>query len=83
MDGHLAESIAIYYYDAMDLNTLYRQEGRQGLRRLADLVHTPHDYLYQLATGRGSPGPKMVSKLVAADKRLTRSELRPDLWPPE
>lgn len=65
----------------MDLKTLYRQEGRQGLRRLAELVHTPHDYLYQLATGRGSPGPKMVRKLVEADPRLTRSELRPDLWP--
>ena len=64
----------------MDLKTLYQQEKRPGLRKLAQQVGTAPDYLYQLATGRGAPGPKMVRKLVEADPRLTRSELRPDLW---
>ncbi len=65
----------------MNLLEIYELEGPHGLRKLAEATHSSPKYLYQCATERRIPGPLMVRKLVAADPRLKRSELRPDIWP--
>jgi len=64
----------------MNLSELYQAEGAKALQALAVAVNTHPQYLYQIATGRNAPGPKMVRKLVRADPRLTREELRPDIY---
>ena len=64
----------------MNLHDIYSSEGPQGLARLAKQVGTASKYLYQCATGRKSPGPKLVHKLVSADSRLTYVDLRPDIY---
>ena len=70
------------YYPSMNLHDIYSSEGPQGLSHLAKQVGTASKYLYQCATGRKSPGPKLVHKLVSADPRLTYVDLRPDIYPP-
>jgi hypothetical protein len=64
----------------MNLKDIYQIEGPSGLRLLAAAASTDQKYLYQCATGRKLPGPKLVNKLVDADRRLTREELRPDIF---
>lgn len=64
----------------MDIKDIYQLEGPNGLRTLANAASTDPKYLYQCATGRKAPGPKLVNKLVCADRRLTREELRPDIF---
>jgi len=68
------------YYEGMNLYDLYTQDGFKGLRRLADVVGMNPKYLYQCATGRRTPSAEVAVKLVKADRRLTREDLRPDIF---
>lgn len=64
----------------MNLIDIYHEEGPTGMRRLATAVGANPIYIYQCATGFRKPSPRLVHKLVAADKRLTREDLRPDIF---
>lgn len=56
----------------MNLSDIYRLEGLQGLRRLAELAGTDPQYLWQCATRwRGKrPSPELAARLCQADTRL-------------
>ena len=76
----IAEFMVLGYCVCMHLSDIYQTEGPKGLQKLAAAVGTDPLYLYQIATHRRQPGPVMVNKLVRADPRLTREELRPDIF---
>lgn len=64
----------------MNLSDIYQKEGPQALRKIALAANANPLYLYQIATHRRKPGVRMVAKLIKADSRLTREELRPDFF---
>ena len=47
---------------------------------LAKAANTSRQNLYMIASGRRNPGVVMCAKLLRADKRLTHSILRPELY---
>jgi hypothetical protein len=51
-------------------------------KALAQAVGCNPIYLHQLATRfrNKKPSPELCRRLVAADRRLTLEELRPDIW---
>lgn len=59
----------------MNLQTLYETEGSAALNRLAEATGANRKYLYQCATGRKVPSPKLACALVAADARLTLDDI--------
>lgn len=65
----------------MDLKTFIAESGAR--KTLADALGTSPDYLWQIATGW--QGRKASPKLALAIEeatggKVTRAELRPDLW---
>jgi DNA-binding transcriptional regulator YdaS (Cro superfamily) len=67
----------------MDMKTFIRQATPEQREHLAKRVGSSVAYFYQIAGGHKKAGPKLCQKLVAAEPRLTLSELRPDIWPSE
>ncbi len=59
----------------MDLQQLYKDEGRKGLKALADKVGCNPSYLYQLATTEKEPSPRLARALVKADPRLSIDDI--------
>jgi DNA-binding transcriptional regulator YdaS (Cro superfamily) len=69
---------------AMDLQTIINDMDQR--RALAKRVGTSPEYLWQIATGWNDrkAGPAMAQKIDAATGgKISKSELRPDLWPAE
>jgi len=66
--------------ERMNLLDIYKIEGFEGLCLLAEAVGASPKYLYQCAIGRRQPSAAMVVRLCKADHRLTREDLRPDIF---
>jgi len=64
----------------MNLLDIYQADGIKGLQRLAEAVGKNQKYLYQCATGRRQPSAALVVRMCKADRRLTREDLRPDIF---
>ena len=64
----------------------YFAEDRARRRQLAQRLGTSADYLWQLATGWNGrkASPELARRIeTATDGRVSCSDLRPDIWPPE
>lgn len=55
----------------MDLAKIYESEGFAGLAKLAERADCNPKYLYQCATGRKTPSPRLAKRLVEVDSRLS------------
>lgn len=55
----------------MNLQIYYETYGAKGLKRLAESVGANSKYLYQCATGRKTPSPKLAIAIVRFDSRFT------------
>lgn len=65
----------------MDIKTYLRSTNPDERNRVAREAGTTVAYLYQIAGGHRTPGPKMALAIERATSgQVTRSELRPDLW---
>jgi len=62
----------------MDMRELLQTLDNKGRERLAARAKTTVGYLYIIAGGHRKPGPALCDRLVKADGRLTKHELRPD-----
>ena len=73
----LALIVANSHHEGMDLSDIYRTEGMQGLRKLAQRASVSSKYLYQLATGfQGRRcSPSFALRLAAIDPRLSVAQL--------
>lgn len=67
----------------MKLSELFQPMTPAEREAFADAAGIAPAYLWQLATGRRSPSPKLARRLVECEPRLTLAELRPDIWPAE
>ncbi|MES9920137.1 MAG: hypothetical protein ACH255_07945 [Candidatus Thiodiazotropha sp.] len=64
------------------MKTYIAKEGRDAARRLAFLSGTSYIYLTQIASGFRKPSGRLTLLLEHHSKgKLTRHELRPDLYP--
>lgn len=59
----------------MNLRDIYETEGASGLARLAAATGANPQYLYQCATGRKEPSPRLARALIKADRRITLDAL--------
>lgn len=59
----------------MNLHDIYETEGAPGLARLAAATGANPQYLYQCATGRKEPSPRLARELIKADSRITLNAL--------
>lgn len=64
----------------MDMKTYLRQATSEQREQLATAVESSVDYFYQIAGGHKKPGTDLCKRLVAAEPKLTLTELRPDVW---
>lgn len=62
------------------MKTYMKQATPEEREALAEKVGSSVGYFYQIAGGHKRPGSKLCRALVAAESRLTLSELRPDIW---
>lgn len=62
------------------LSALYQKEGAALFTRLNQATGADPKYLYQIATGRRVPSPKLAKKLAEAEPDLSFEEL---LLPPK
>ncbi len=68
----------------MDMKTFIEMEGREAARRLAVKSGTKYIYLTQIASGFRKPSGRLTLLLERYSQgKLTRFELRPDLYPKE
>jgi hypothetical protein len=58
----------------------YGAMTKDELVSLAEKANTSTAYLYQIANGIRKPGIVVITKLKAADHRITDAMLRPDLY---
>jgi hypothetical protein len=58
----------------------YAALDKDEIARLAEAANTSEAYLYQLARGIRKPGADVSARLKRADRRITDSMLRPDLY---
>ncbi|MBT3046417.1 MAG: hypothetical protein AB2728_15305 [Candidatus Thiodiazotropha sp.] len=66
----------------MDMKTYIETEGRDEARRLAFRAGTSYVYLTQIASGFRKPSGRLALLLEHhSNGKLTRHELRPDLYP--
>jgi DNA-binding transcriptional regulator YdaS (Cro superfamily) len=66
----------------MDMKTFIATEGRSAAKRLAILAGTNYAYLTQIASGFRKPSGRLTPLLEHhSNGKLTRHELRPDLYP--
>jgi DNA-binding transcriptional regulator YdaS (Cro superfamily) len=71
-----------YHYQIMDMKTFIATEGRESAKHLAALAGTNYTYLTQIASGFRKPSGRLTLLLEHHSKgKLTRHELRPDLYP--
>jgi DNA-binding transcriptional regulator YdaS (Cro superfamily) len=68
----------------MDMKTYIKKEGREAATRLAIKAGTKYVYLTQIASGFRKPSGRLTLLLERLSQgKLTRYELRPDLYPNE
>lgn len=68
----------------MDMKTFIEMEGREAAKRLAVKTGTKYIYLTQIASGFRKPSGRLTLLLERYSQgKLTRFELRPDLYPEE
>lgn len=68
----------------MDMKTFIAKEGRDAAIHLAAKCGTKYIYLTQIASGFRKPSGRLTLLLERNSKgKLTRHELRPDLYPKE
>ncbi len=68
----------------MDMKTFIAREGRDAARRLAVECGTKYIYLTQIASGFRRPSGRLTLLLERySGGKLSRYELRPDLYPEE
>lgn len=60
--------------------SFYTSLSKDEKKALADRAETSVAYLYQLAQGYRKPGIDVMTRLKAADNRITDTMLRPDLY---
>ncbi|MES9941357.1 MAG: hypothetical protein ABW104_19210 [Candidatus Thiodiazotropha sp. 6PLUC2] len=66
------------------MKTFIEMEGREAARRLAVKSGTKYIYLTQIASGFRKPSGRLTLLLERYSQgKLTRFELRPDLYPKE
>lgn len=64
----------------MDMKTYLKQATPDARKALAGITGTSVGYLYLIGGGHRRPGPELCKKLVAAESKLSLTELRPDIW---
>jgi hypothetical protein len=64
----------------MDMKTYLKQASPVERDALAVAVSSSVGYFYLIGGGHKRPSAKLCHALVAAEPRLTLSELRPDIW---
>lgn len=62
------------------MKTFLKQASPTEREALAEEVGTSVGYLYLLAGDHRRPSPALCHRLVAAQGKLSLSELRPDIW---
>ncbi|MCU7936321.1 MAG: helix-turn-helix domain-containing protein [Candidatus Thiodiazotropha sp. (ex Dulcina madagascariensis)] len=68
----------------MDMKRYIETEGREAAIRLAKKAGTKYVYLSQIASGFRKPSGRLTLALERlSGGKLTRHELRPDLYPEE
>jgi DNA-binding transcriptional regulator YdaS (Cro superfamily) len=68
----------------MDMKTFIEMEGREAATRLAAKSGTKYIYLTQIASGFRKPSGRLTLLLERySEGKLSRYELRPDLYPKE
>ncbi|MES9861265.1 MAG: hypothetical protein ABW157_08520 [Candidatus Thiodiazotropha sp. LLP2] len=66
------------------MKTFIEMEGREAAKRLAVKTGTKYIYLTQIASGFRKPSGRLTLLLERYSQgKLTRFELRPDLYPEE
>ena len=66
------------------MKTFIKMEGREAAARLAIKAGTKYVYLTQIASGFRKPSGRLTLLLERLSQgKLTRHELRPDLYPKE
>ncbi|MEJ2612718.1 MAG: transcriptional regulator [Candidatus Thiodiazotropha sp.] len=66
----------------MDMKKYLKEEGRKSAIRLANKAGTKYVYLTQIASGYRKPSGRLTLLLERhSNEKLTRHELRPDLYP--
>lgn len=65
----------------MDMKTYLQQATPDERDALASTVGSSVGYFYLLGGGHRRASPALCRRLVAAESKLTLSELRPDIWP--
>lgn len=72
------------YHAAMNgritFRDFYATLDKHEVAQLAEAANTSPKYLYQLAAGIRKPGASVSARLKRADRRITDSMLRPDLY---
>ncbi len=80
----LIKPIACAILMAMNLNAYLNSRPRGGKAAFAKAVGVPATYIYQLEKGlRRVPPGRVLAIEAATDHRVSRHELRPDLYPKE
>lgn len=65
----------------MDMRQYLDTYGKDAVETLAGRAESSYAYLSQIAYGHRSPSPKLAKKLEElTDGKLTRYELRPDVY---
>ena len=64
----------------MDMKNYLKQAAPRDRQALADAAGTSVAYLYLIGGRHRRPSTKLCQKLVAAEVKLSLSELRPDVW---
>lgn len=64
----------------MDMKTYLKQATPAQRETLAQAVDSSVGYLYLIGGGHRRASPDLCQRLVAAEKKLTLTELRPDIW---
>ena len=65
----------------MDAKHFYTEFGEVEARRVSELAGTTIDYFKQVMYGNRKFSPALAIRVVdASDGRMTRKDLRPDIW---
>jgi len=65
----------------MDAKTFFTELGESEAKRVSELAGTSLDYFKQVMYGNRKFSHKLAIKIeTASDGRMTRAELRPDIW---
>lgn len=68
----------------MDMKSFLQMEGREAATNLAEKAGTNYIYLTQIASGYRKPSGRLTLLLEQHSKgKLSRHDLRPDLYPRE